>query len=349
MRRAAIIVSVFLFCVCAGGAMAEEKNLLSLAKDLGAVLEWDALRDTGVLDLGQDRISLGVGMESVLVNYRLKVSIDPPVRRAGIVWLTAAAVTAISDGLQKDRLQHAGESMRVSTILIDPGHGGTDSGGPGSYLVKNKKVEILEKDINLSVGLKLRDLLAAAFPDKQIQMTRSTDVKITLEGRTDIANKLLAQTPDTVLFISIHANVAAFNPKATGFEVWVLPDSYQRNNLVDPASVGKENQDILTILNSMRQDEISLESTLLAQSILAGLDGMVGTKSENRGLKFNDWYVVRNSRVPAVLAEVGFITNPDEAARLADDAYLKDVAKGLYNGINAFLRRFELNGSSSVR
>ena len=99
----------------------------------------------------------------------------------------------------------------------------------------------------------------------------------------------------------------------------------------------------------MKEDEISLESTVLAQDILAGLGGSIGSRSDNRGLKFNDWSVVRNSRVPAVLTEIGFITNPEEAARLADDAYLNDVAKGMYSGVNAFLTRFERNGSSGVR
>jgi len=349
MRRISLVAGVFLCLASVMVLGAQDKNLLSLANDLGALLEWDALRDMGVLDLGQDRIALGVGSDSALINYRLKITIDPPTRRDGAVWLTTAAVTAISDGVQKDRLEHAGKRMRVAVILIDPGHGGKDPGGLGSYEVGKKKVGIQEKDVTLSVGLKLRDLLASTFPDKQVVMTRSTDTFISLESRSAIANTLLDKTTETVLFLSIHANVSPFKPTASGFEIWCLPPSYQRNDLVDAKSVGKDNQDILSILNSMKQDEISLESTVLAQNILAGLDQSIGAKSGDRGLKFNDWSVVRNSRVPAVLAEVGFITNPEEAARLGDDAYLQDVAKGIYTGVDAFVTRFERNGSSGVR
>jgi N-acetylmuramoyl-L-alanine amidase len=349
MRRVRILTGIFFCLACATLAGAQEKNLLSLASDLGAVLEWNPLRDNGVLDVGQDRIALGVGTDSVLINYRLKITIDPPVRRAGAVWLTMAAVTAISNGVQKDRLRHAGELMRVSTILIDPGHGGTDPGTLGSFMVKNKKVVLKEKDVNLAVGLKLRDMLAAAYPDKKIVMTRSTDTTVGLEERTDMANALLKQTTDTVLFLSIHTNASPFKTSASGYEVWCLPSTYERTDLVDESMVAKGDEDILPILSAMKGDEIYLESTMLANQILNGLGQSVGAKSVSRGVKFNDWYVVRNSRVPAVLTEVGFVTNPEEAARLADDAYLKDVAKGIYTGVDAFLAQFERNGSSGVR
>ena len=99
----------------------------------------------------------------------------------------------------------------------------------------------------------------------------------------------------------------------------------------------------------MREEEISLESTVLAQNILAGLDASIGEKSANRGLRQNDWYVVRNARMPAVLTEVGFVSNAEEAPRLADPAYLKDVAQGMYSGVKAFIQGFERSGSGGAR
>jgi N-acetylmuramoyl-L-alanine amidase len=92
-----------------------------------------------------------------------------------------------------------------------------------------------------------------------------------------------------------------------------------------------------------------MESNLLAREILAGLDGTVGARSGNRGLRLMDWYVVRNARMPAVLTEVGFVSNDAEAAHLADDAYLKDLAMGIYAGVNAFIGQFERNGSNGAR
>ena len=112
--------------------------------------------------------------------------------------------------------------------------------------------------------------------------------------------------------------------------------------------MGKDNQDILSILNSMKQDEISLESTVLAQNILAGLDMSIGDKSGDRGLNSMMGGGAQFPR-PRRARGVGFITNPEEAARSGDDAYLQDVAKGIYTGVNAFVTRFERNGSSGVR
>jgi N-acetylmuramoyl-L-alanine amidase len=169
------------------------------------------------------------------------------------------------------------------------------------------------------VAEKLGVLLKGAFPDKEIVLTRTSDTFVSLEDRVVIANALLEKTTETVLYISIHANTSPFNKKASGFEVWCLPPEYKRT-LVDVKRAGKENEDIVPILNSMLEEEISVESTVLAHEILAGLNSEIGGKSSNRGMRKNDWYVVRNARMPAVLTEVGFVTNPEEAARLGDEA-----------------------------
>ena len=137
-------------------------------------------------------------------------------------------------------------------------------------------------------------------------------------------------------------------PKSSCDPYWPISAPCKRT-LLDENSAGKENHEILPILNGMLEEEISLESTVLAQEILSGLDGKIGQLSADRGLRQNDWYVVRNARMPAVLVEVGFVSNPEEAARLADDEYLKDVADGMYSGVRAFIQRFEQNGSAGAR
>jgi N-acetylmuramoyl-L-alanine amidase len=345
MKASAVLSILLMACALIG---AQEKNILSLTSDLGAVLEWDPLRDAGVISFGDDRIAVAVGTDIALINYRLKVQIDPPVRRGGAVWLTTAAVGAIGDAVQKDRLAHAGEHLRVQYILLDPGHGGKDGGAVGSVVQGKKQVPLLEKDITLSVGRALFGLLKEGFPDKEVILTRNDDTFVSLEDRVVIANGLLENTKDTILYVSIHANTSPFNKTASGFEVWCLPPSYERT-LVDEKAAGKENLDILPILNSMREEEISLESTILAQNILTGLDASIGKMSGNRGLRQNDWYVVRNARMPAVLTEVGFVSNADEAARLADASYLNEVAQGMYSGIKAFILGFERSGSGGAR
>jgi N-acetylmuramoyl-L-alanine amidase len=341
---AAVLLSLF-FAI---GICAEDRDLISVVGDLGAVLEWDPLRDTGVISFGDDRISIGVGTPFALINYRMTVTIDPPQRREGTVWLSVAAVSALSDAVRRDRLTHAAEHMRVGCILIDPGHGGKDGGGVGSYADGKKQVTVKEKDVTLSVAEKLAALLRGEFPDKEIVLTRSSDTFVSLEDRVVIANTLLEKTSETVLYISIHANTSPFNRKASGFEVWCLPPEYKRT-LVDVKRAGKENEDIVPILNSMLEEEISVESTVLAHEILAGLDTEIGDRSSDRGMRKNDWYVVRNARMPAVLTEVGFVTNPEEAARLGDETYLQDIAQGMYTGVRAFVARFERNGSGGAR
>jgi N-acetylmuramoyl-L-alanine amidase len=347
MRTARVILFAILALLVAMHSHGQDKNILSLVADLGAVLEWDPLRDSGVITFGQDRIALAVGTDSALVNYRLKVAIDPLVRKNGAVWLTTAAVAAIRDAVQKDRLAHAAEHMRVGCILIDPGHGGKDPGSVGSYTEGKKKITLREKDVTLAVATRLAGQLMASMPDRQVLLVRSDDTFVSLEDRSTRANALLDKTSDTILYVSIHANSSP-NKKASGFEVWYLPPEYSRD-VLDPKTVGKDNQDILAILNSMLEEDISLETTLLAQDIRTGLLARLGQKTIDRGLFQNEWAVLRNSRMPAVLVEVGFVSNEEEAARLSDEAYLKEVANGLYSGILAFISRFEREGNGAAR
>ncbi len=328
-------------------AFAQEKDLLSIVGELGAGLEWDPLRDRGVISLGDDRISLGVGLPLALINYRLAVSIQAPTRRDGAVWLGAEAVAAISKALQQDRLARTAGHLRIAAVLIDPGHGGEDPGATGSHTVGRKSAPIREKDVVLKIGLTLSRMLQKAFPDKDILLTRTDDTYVSLEKRADTANSLLGKTNDTVLYISLHAN-STFNKlsKAKGFEVWYLPPEYKRTLLEgkDPST-----SELIPILNSMLEEEISVESIVLAREILSGLDASIGDLTEDRGLRQEPWYVVRNAKMPAVLVEVGFMSSTEEAGRLADDAYLKGIAEGLYTGIRSFITRFEKYGSPGVQ
>ncbi|HVO38888.1 MAG TPA: N-acetylmuramoyl-L-alanine amidase [Spirochaetia bacterium] len=344
MRR--LFLSLLALLLLAGAVEAQQRDLLSIVADLGAVLEWDPLGDRGVISLGEDRISLGVGLPWALINYRLMVPIEPPVRRDGAVMLSQAAVSAIGDAVQRDRVTRAAGHLRIAAILIDPGHGGEDPGAVGTYVDGKKSVQIREKDVVLQIGLTLSRTLQAAYPDKEILLTRSDDTYVTLENRADMANKLLGRSNDTILYVSLHAN-STFNraSKARGFEVWYLPPEYRRTLLDSPPGKDGTDKDIVPILNSMLEEEISVESIVLAREILSGLDRSVGALTDNRGMRQESWYVVRNAKMPAVLVEVGFMSNGEEAARLADDSYLKDIAAGLYTGISSFIARFERSGS----
>jgi N-acetylmuramoyl-L-alanine amidase len=349
MKGARTLSLILLFSLGAFSALAEDRDLLSIVYDLGAVLEWNPLRDVGVIVSGEDRISLGIGIPSAVINYRLLIAIDPPVRRDGAVWLTREAVAAIGEAISRDRLARAAERLRISHILIDPGHGGGDPGAVGKYASGQKTVQVFEKEVVLKIGRELSGRLAAEYPDKKILMTRSDDTYVSLEKRAELANALLEKTRDTILYISIHAN-STINTlsKARGFEVWYLPPAFRRT-LIDRKGSEEGDRDILPILNSMLEEEISVESIVLARDILAGLDGQLGRVTENRGLRQESWYVVRSAKMPAVLVEVGFMSSREEAARLSEDAYLKNVAEGLYDGVRSFITRFERNGGAGAR
>ena len=346
MIRGTLVLTAALLISLGATLGAEDRDLLAFVKDLGATLEWDPLRDAGVISIKDDRIAIGVDTPDAIINYRMTVAIDAPFRRASVVWLTDKAVASINAALQNDRLANSTGHLRVAYILLDPGHGGADSGGVGKFTLDGKTVMLAERDVVIKVAHQLSTLLKAAYPDKQILITRENDY-VSLEQRAAFANSILAKTNDAVLFISIHANTTPFNRDASGFEVWCLPPQYTRQ-LVDPSTVAKDSADIVPILNSIQEDEVSVESTLLARDVLNGLETSIGKLSPNRGLKEEPWYVVRNTKMPAILVEIGFVTNPAEAARLSQDSYLKQVAEGIYNGIRSSISRFERNGSAGA-
>ncbi len=186
-------------------------------------------------------------------------------------------------------------------ICVDAGHGGIDSGAvgaTGSY----------EKDFNLSIALLLaRDLRDAGL---RVIMTREEDilpgatVSEALHRRAEIANTARAN-----LFVSVHNN-AAGDPEAEGTETfyWGTPDDY------------------------------SVEGRLLAEAIQRNL--LEAIDSVDRGARTH-WYnlvVLAETDMPAALAEVGFVTNPEEEALLKDPAYQKAGAQGIANGVLEYLK-----------
>jgi len=235
---------------------------------------------------------------------------------------------------------HENDMLRfyIAAIIIDPGHGGKDSGAVGNLNVNGKNVKIYEKDITLKTSLALRDRLINAYPEKRILMTRDTDTFPTLDQRAEMANAVTVKDNEAIIFISIHANLSA-NSNARGYEVWHIT-SGQRRSLLDK-SRHNYSSDINAILNAMLEEEYTTESILLADSILAGLKKTFGSTMPSRGRKANDWFVVRNSRMPAVLVELGFISNQQDALFMTSEDGLNKFTDSLYNGIANFIGIFE--------
>jgi N-acetylmuramoyl-L-alanine amidase len=327
-------------------AASADVGLDRLLAESGATLCWDAAGGRGVIELSGNQIAFASGVSWGLVNYRARIAIGPVTRASdGSIRFTDKGRTAIEAALRaspppaRTAPRGAGAKPRIAAIIIDPGHGGRDPGTSHEQTIGGKKVDVVEKDIVLKIGKGLYAGLRARYPDKRILITRSEDSYLSLEQRTDAANSVPLAENEAEIYVSIHAN-ASLNPASKGYEVWYLPPTFRRNVLDDKALARGQN-DLYPILNSMREEEYTIESVLLGKNILSGIQSAVGDGEVDRGLKAESWFVVRNSKMPAVLVEVGFVTNAQEAARLHDDAYLKKLEEGLYNGISNFVNYFD--------
>jgi N-acetylmuramoyl-L-alanine amidase len=215
---------------------------------------------------------------------------------------------------------------RVGTVVIDPGHGGEDTGakGPGG---------VLEKDVSLSIARRLRDAIIDRL-GLQVFLTRNGDTDVPLDERAAIANNYKAD-----LFISVHAN-ASRSLQASGSEVYFLSyqatdDESRRVALLEGASLpevsGPAGSDLAFILWDMAQAEYLEESSALASRLQGELAAMAG--SEERGVKQAPFRVLVGAAMPAVLVEVAFISNPEEEKLLESSAYQQRVGAALMRGI----------------
>lgn len=199
----------------------------------------------------------------------------------------------------------------VRTIMIDAGHGGKDTGAIG---VNKKK----EKDITLAIALKLRrQLIRQGY---SVRLTRGGDTFPTLEQRVAIWEK---SRPRPDLFISIHCN-ATSNRKVSGLETFAAT----------PLNVPSTSDDKLNT-NASASNPFNRQNTLLAYSVQRALTKNL-PHSPDRGVKHAKFYVIRNVACPAILVEVGFLSNWSECSRLSTDSYQEQVAKALLTGIQYY-------------
>lgn len=330
----ALLILSFCAAVCAEEKK-QVKNLVPELSSRGITLYWDSLSQSGTLEKNGHMISFHSGDDFTVRDSKFIVPGSAPVFENGIL---SAAVSFINEASSYFQNQSAENSYRIGAILIDAGHGGKDNGASATHKKNGKNVTVIEKNVNLAVALKLNEYLKKAYPDKKIIMTRSKDKYLTLAERTEIANGVKLKDNEAIIFISIHVN-ASLNKKASGYEVWYLSQDYRRQ-LFDSKN-SEEDKSLAPILNSMLEEEFTTESILMAQNILEGMKAQIGDKSISRGLKEEEWYVVRNSNMPSVLIETGFLTNPEEGLLLSDDFYLQKLAFGIYNGIQSFVTYFE--------
>ena len=321
-------------------------------KELGAVLNWDPFFASGVLNNGEKRIKFYSGLPGergmALLNGREILNVSLPYIEGGILRFPEAFISAAKVSFSSASAPaipgislKPDSGFRIAAIIIDPGHGGKDPGAVGSHKLDGKTLRLMEKDVALSVSKKLADLLNAAYPGKKIMLTRTGDTYPTREDRVYLANTVSLQDNEAIIFISVHAN-ASYNKNARGYEVWYLPPETQRE-LIDRDTL-TENAGIAHILNDMLQTEFAMESTRMGRFVLNRFKEAFGKKLPSRGLKAENWYVVRNARMPAILVELGFVSNIEDAKLMSDETYLKLFSQALYKGIADFISEFEQSG-----
>jgi N-acetylmuramoyl-L-alanine amidase len=321
----------------------QARSLLDFAEAEELDLQWDPMRRTATLWRGNNSVTFRAGQDTLLFNYsdleRLRGAVL--LEEAGEVQISPVAMGRILERMPEPPPEE--ERRVIAGFFIDPGHGGKDPGTIGRHVIDGETMVLQEKDLVLDAAVRLGRRLRERYPDKEVLLSREEDIYLTLEERTRRANALEVEPDETVIFISIHAN-ASLNRRADGFEVWYLPPEYRRPGLVNPERVGVNDPEVLTILNTIREEEVTLESILLGRNILTGLESRVGEVSPNRGLKEESWYVVRNARMPSVLIELGFVTNQAEFLRLREESYLNKLVDGIYTGVTNFVRSFETYG-----
>ena len=238
----------------------------------------------------------------------------------------------------------------ISTIIIDPGHGGKDPGAIGI----NK---LFEKDVVLSFSLELEEELKKIMPDVKIVLTRKGDTYPTLEERFKIANdaaKINTDKSKNALFVSVHAN-ASFSPSAKGFEAYFVSaqesseyaravSMFENEALVkfDNIDTSKYENDSSQIThNYMLIEQYQKESRLLAESITKEVHKVSGVARRTKPVQNALFYVLKGAIMPSTLIELGFITNPEDAKLMSTKETRLKMVKATADGIKKYIEVFE--------
>lgn len=338
------LISFFIFLLSTINFFAAtDISLLDKGEKSGMTIYWDPLSESGMIEKNGHQLLFRKGEQIVLLDSMKMMVTDAPELRDNKIFVSKKFL----DDSEEFFNQKSELPFKVGAILIDAGHGGKDPGALKAYKIGGKTIIIKEKDINLKVAKLLGERLQSSYPQKQIILTRNSDVFLSLGERTDIANNVKVGENEAVLFISIHVN-SSLNKNSSGYEVWYLSPGYRRT-VLDKSTVS-DDKNLFPILNSMLEEEYTTESIMIAKFIMDGLQAQIGKESTARGIKAEEWFVVRNSNMPSVLIELGFVSNEKEALLLNDEKYLKKAALGIYNGIVAFITHFERSqGFTSIK
>lgn len=322
--------------------------LVLICDAYGIDWKWDPASMTVDLSRGNTAARLRVGEYKVYVNGALSVQERPVVLHKGAVCIPSDFLRTVFNSLFSASqpapagqtaipLQQAASYYKIKKIVIDAGHGGYDPGAIARNGIK-------EKYIVLDIVKKIKESLEAEGIDAVL--TRGEDKFIPLWSRVDIAN-----TSGADLFVSIHAN-ASRTRRLNGFEVYYLSEAIDDNAQATAAaknaaldikenSVYRHTDTLDTILWDLELTENRREAIQLGNCILDNID------VRKRDIKSARFVVLRGVRMPAVLVEVGYISNADECSRLERGEYRAEIANKITRGILEYKKKFEGTGGFS--
>jgi N-acetylmuramoyl-L-alanine amidase len=226
----------------------------------------------------------------------------------------------------------------LRVMVIDAGHGGHDPGATGP-------TGLMEKDLVLDVARRVAKLVSDQLGIK-VLLSRDADHFVTLRDRTSFANRARAD-----VFVSIHAN-AHREVASEGVETYFLSSEATDNGarqvaalensvvqLEKPAAKGRGVDVVRTILWDLAQSEFQEESSRLAEIVQDSMTQSLRIPS--RGVKQAGFYVLGGAAMPAVLIEIGFVTNPKEERKLRESRYRDDIARAIATGLRDYKRAWD--------
>jgi N-acetylmuramoyl-L-alanine amidase len=277
-----------------------------------------------IVEADGDDDDAAVSTKSARKGKRAASAVTPAIERSRVE--TAENSHEAKPTANGDRSLIRALGLKIGKIVIDPGHGGHDTGTIGPDGLE-------EKDLVLDVSKRLGKLLETRL-GAEVEYTRTTDTFVPLETRTAIANQDHAD-----LFISIHAN-SSRDPDARGVETYYLNFTSSSDALEvaarENASSDKSIYELQDLVKKIALKEKIEESREFASDVENSLYSGLVAKSpgiRDRGVKKAPFIVLIGANMPSILAEISFVSNPTDERRLRTGAYRQRIAESLYRGI----------------
>lgn len=298
--------------------------------------DYDTYTRTATLRKGVTKVNVRVGDTLVLVNgvpERLQEPVDTYNGEVVIPLLFKERIAMVF-GEGAPVIRPVFSQTNIKRIVLDAGHGGNDPGAIGRSGLK-------EKDVNLDIVKRLAKILKDR--GAEVIVTRQSDRFVTLPGRVDIANDAKAD-----LFISIHSNANRVR-SLNGFEVYYITPSTSDSRRASSAaqdglpditrgSVASSSFNLKAILWDMINTNNRAESIELARQICRSINRDLDTKV--LGIKAANFHVLRGTRMPAVLIEIGFLSNSGEERLLKNGYYRQQIAESIEKGVEDYASNF---------